>query len=136
VAIGTPGEEQQQLQAAWPSARTSSSGRSADPERSLLESIANGELDDHLVAIGDAVHARRHLLLTVRSATALAELCVGDSVRINHTVSPRYLHGLHGTIVEIDDRVATVRLQRPVGRFRSGQIRCPALALDKLPRAN
>lgn len=76
------------------------------------------------------------LLHTVRSATALAELCVGDIVRINHTVSPRYLHGAHGTVVEIDDRTATVQLQRPVGRFRSGQIRCPALALDRIPRAN
>jgi hypothetical protein len=107
-----------------------------DPERLLLDAIADGDLDDHLVAIGDAVHARRHLLDTVRSATALAELCVGDIVRINHTVSPHYLHGVHGTVVDIEDRTATVQLQRPMGRFRSGQIRCPALALDKLPRAN
>jgi hypothetical protein len=102
----------------------------------LLEAIAAGELDDHLTALADAVHARRHLLNTVRSATALAQLCVGDVVRINHTVSPRYLHGAHGTIVEVDDRTATVQLQRPVGRFRSGQIRCSALALDRIPRAN
>ncbi len=106
-----------------------------EPERSLLDAIAAGELDSHLTAIADAVHARRHLLHTVRSATALAELCIGDVVRINDTVSPQYLHGAHATIVAIDDRTATVQLQRPVGRFRSGQIRCPALALDRVPRA-
>ena len=89
----------------------------------------------HLTAIADAVHARRHLLHTVRSATALAELCIGEVVRINDTVSPQYLHGAYATVVEIDDRTATVQLQRPVGRFRSGQIRCPALALDRVPRA-
>jgi hypothetical protein len=106
-----------------------------EPERSLLDAIAAGELDSHLTAIADAVHARQHLLHTVRSATALAELCIGDVVRINHTVSPQYLHGAYATIVAIDDRTATVQLQRPVGRFRSGQIRCPALALDRVPRA-
>jgi len=106
-----------------------------EPERSLLDAIAAGELDSHLTAIADAVHARRYLLHTVRSATALAELCIGDVVRINHTVSPQYLHGAYATIVAMDDRTATVQLQRPVGRFRSGQIRCPALALDRVPRA-
>lgn len=106
-----------------------------DPARSLLEAIADGELDHHLTALGDAVHARHHLLHTVRSATALGELCVGDDVRINHTISPRYLRGLHGTIVALDDERATVCLHRPVGRFHTGELRCPPLALDRLPRA-
>ena len=46
--------------------------RLKDPERQLLDAIAAGELDDHLVAIADAVHARRQLLHTVHSARALA----------------------------------------------------------------
>ncbi|MCA1697821.1 MAG: hypothetical protein LC790_02520 [Actinobacteria bacterium] len=108
----------------------------AAPERLLLEAIAAGELDDHLAALGDAIHARHHLVQTVRSATALAGLCVGDQVRINHTISPRYLHGLQGRIVELDDERATVCLHRPVGRFHSGEIRCPPLTLDKLPKAS
>jgi len=57
-------------------------------DRSLLDAIAHGELDDHLTALAEAVDARRRLLLTVRSATALAVLCVGDEVRINHAVKP------------------------------------------------
>jgi hypothetical protein len=105
------------------------------PARSLLDAIANGELDEHLTALADAVRARHHLLHTVRSATALAELCVGDEVRINHTISPRYLQGLHGTVVELDDERATVCLHRPVGRFHTGEIRCPPLTLEKLARA-
>ena|ERR1700730_3659336 len=136
MSLGADGRSQLQLGAAERSGRTSSNSATGDPERSLLDAIAAGELDDHLTALADAVHARRHLLNTVRSATALAQLCVGDVVRINHTVSPRYLHGAHGTVIEVDDRTATVQLQRPVGRFRSGQIRCPALALDRIPRAN
>lgn len=127
---------QLQLGGARTSGHTSSSTRQPDSERLLLEAIAAGDLDDHLIPVADAVHARQHLLNTVRSATALAELCVGDVVRMNQTVRPRYLQGVHGTVVDIDDRTAIVQLQRPKGRFRSGQIRCPALALDKLPRAS
>ena len=41
------------------------------PERLLLDQIAAGELDHHLVAIADAIHSRRALLHTVRAATAI-----------------------------------------------------------------
>jgi len=58
------------------------------PERQLLDAIAAGDLDEHLVAIADAVHARRELLHTVRSATAIAHLCVGDTVMLNSNVRP------------------------------------------------
>ena len=57
---------------------------------------------------------RRHLLHPVQSATALAELCIGDVARITHTDSPQYLYGAYATIVAIDGRTATVQLQRPV----------------------
>jgi hypothetical protein len=104
-------------------------------ERSLLDAIAAGELDDHLEALAAAVHARSALLHTVRSATVLATLCVGDLVRINERVSPRYLAGLYGAVVALDSGAATVRLEHPVGRFESGRVRCPPLALDKLAPA-
>jgi hypothetical protein len=133
--VGTGFREREQLSIEAGSAYDGPRSGGPGPERSLLDAIAAGELDSHLTAIADAVRARRHLLHTVRSATALAELCVGDVVRINHTVSPQYLHGAYATIVAIDDRAATVRLQCPIGRFRSGQIRCSALALDRVPRA-
>jgi hypothetical protein len=107
---------------------------SSAPERLLLDAIAAGELDEHLVALADAVHARRALLHTVRSANAIAELCIGDPVQINRNVRPGYLRGEHGVIVDLDDHAVTVRLLRPVGRFRSGELRCPPLALDKLDR--
>jgi len=94
--------------------------------------IADGKLDDHIHALGDAIEARVHLLHTVQAATALAALCVGDNVRINHNVKPKYLHGARGRIVDLDDHHVTVCLHRPIGRFTSGQIRCPPLALDRL----
>jgi hypothetical protein len=52
-------------------------------ERQLLDAVASGALDAHLVAIADAVQARRALLDTVRSANVVAELCLGDTVMFN-----------------------------------------------------
>jgi hypothetical protein len=102
------------------------------PERHLLDQIAAGELDQHLVAIADAVHARRELLHTVRSATAIAELCVGDTVIFTSQIRPRYLEHELAVIEELDDHWVTVRLRRQVGRFRDRRLRCPPLALRKL----
>lgn len=94
--------------------------------------IADGDLDHSLHALAYAINARLHLLHnTVRAASALAEPRVGDEVRVNHTVKPRYLHGARGRIIDVDDQNATVCLHRPIGCFTSGQICCPPLALDR-----
>jgi hypothetical protein len=93
------------------------------PERGLLDAIAAGELDEHLVAISDAVQARRELLHTVSSAAAIAQLCVGDAVMFNRRIRPRYLEHELALITELDQHWVTVRLARPVGRFRDGELR-------------
>jgi len=62
------------------------------------------------------------------SIDALAELVVGDRVRINHYARPRYLQGLCATIIDVDAVTATISLERPVGRFTTGRLRCPPLA--------
>ena len=103
-----------------------------EPERLLVDQIAAGALDPHLVAIAEAVRARYELLRTVNSQKALAMLSVGDRVRINHHANPRYLHGIHGVVVELDQHTAVVCVHRPIGRFESGEIRCPPLTLDRL----
>jgi hypothetical protein len=125
---------QRPRRAALPPAREGASfERSpASPEGSLLESIASGELDVHLPAIARAIDARLHLLHTMESIDALADLIVGDHVRINHHARPRYLQGLRATVIDVDEQTATISLQRPVGRFTSGTIRCPPLVLDRL----
>jgi hypothetical protein len=104
----------------------------AEPERLLLDQIAAGELDPHLTAIADAIHARYELVQTISAAKVLAMLNLGDRVRINHHARPRYLHGIQGNVVELDEHTATVCVHRPIGRFKSGEIRCPALVLDRL----
>jgi hypothetical protein len=101
----------------------------------LLDQIAAGELDPHLTQVAEAIRARFDLLQTVNSAKALAQLTIGDRVCINHNASPRYLHGIHGTIVHLDDQTATVCVHRAIGRFKSGEICCPPLVLDRLEPA-
>jgi hypothetical protein len=59
---------------------------------------------------------------------------VGDTVMFNRLIRPRYLEHELGVITELDERWVTVRLGRPVGRFRDGELRCPPLALEKLDR--
>jgi hypothetical protein len=106
-----------------------------ESEQLLLAQIAAGELDAHLVAIAEAVAARHHLLRTVTSQKALAILNVGDRVRINHHATPRYLHGVHGVIVELDQHAAVVCVHSPIGRFKTGEVRCPPLVLELLSPA-
>jgi hypothetical protein len=101
----------------------------------LLQQIADGVLDPYLQALAHAIDARLHLLHTVATQTALAQLCVGDEVQINNTIRPQYLRGLRGKIIEIDSERATVCVHQPVGRFHSGEIRCPPLTLQKLSAA-
>jgi hypothetical protein len=86
----------------------------------------------HLPAIARAIDARLRLLHTMESLDALAELVVGDQVRINHHARPRYLQGLHATVIDVDAQTVTIAVERPIGRFTSGTIRCPPLALDRL----
>jgi len=105
-------------------------------ERLLLDQIAAGELDAHLTAIADAIHARLELLETVNAAKALAMLNVGDRVRFKHQTRPQYLRGVEGVVIELTQHTATVCVHGPVGRFRSGTIReCPPLLLERLPPA-
>jgi hypothetical protein len=104
-----------------------------DPIEPLLDQIVAGALDAHLTAIAEAIRARFDLLQTADSAKALAQLAVGDRVQINQRARPRYLHGIRGRVVRLDGQSATVCVHRPVGRFTSGEIRCPPLVLDRLP---
>jgi hypothetical protein len=124
------GQAQPQLQPPRPV--SSAAGRAAEPEQLLLDQIGAGKLDPHLTAIAEAIRARYDLLQAISSANALAQLNIGDRVRINQRASPRYLHGIQGIVVDLDEQTATVCVHRPIGRFKSGEIRCPPLVLERL----
>jgi hypothetical protein len=106
-------------------------GRSGN-RQSVVDAIIAGELDEELPQLLHLIDARLTLLNATRSAMARANLTVGDRVLINHTVKPAYLHEQCGTIIEWHGSQAVVQLDAPIGRFRSGQIRCSPEALQKL----
>jgi len=103
-----------------------------DLVQAVVEAIARGELDDELAVLGAVINQRVRLLATARSMTTLASLRVGDRVRINHSAKPNYLHGQAGTVTGWAGQNLIVQLDQPVGRFTSGELRCPPLVLEPL----
>jgi len=107
----------------------------ADPVdlvQAVVEAIARGELDQELGVLGAVINERLRLLATARSMTTLASLRVGDRVRINHNAKPHYLHGRAGTVSGWTGQNVIVQLDQPVGRFTTGELRCPPLILEPL----
>jgi len=103
-----------------------------DLVQAVVEAIARGELDEELGVLGAVINERVRLLATARSMTTLASLRVGDRVRINHSAKPNYLHSRAGTVTGWAGQNVVVQLDQPVGRFTSGELRCPPLILEPL----
>lgn len=100
--------------------------------QALVERIHAGELDAELPMLAAAIAERQQLLAAAHSLITRASLRVGDRVRINHRARPLYLHGQVGTVAGFYGQGVIVRLDQPVGRFVTGELRCPPLALDRL----
>ena len=104
-----------------------------DLVQAVVEAIARGELDGELAVLGAVINERARLLATAQSMRTLASLRVGDRVRINHSAKPSYLHGRAGTVTGWAGQNVVVQLDHPVGRFATGELRCPPLILEPLP---
>lgn len=98
----------------------------------VVARIGSGALDAELPGLIDAINARVRTVADLRTRQALARLSVGARVRLNRTVSPRYLHGCCGEVHDIDGDHVVVCLDVPVGRFSSGHVRCSPLALEQI----
>jgi hypothetical protein len=98
----------------------------------LISAIADGELDPGLRLLRGAIAQRLDTLTTRRTTSALLALSPGDRLEINPTALPMYLHGMRGTVAGIADQHVIVSLDDPVGRFRSGELRCHPLSLHRL----
>lgn len=103
-----------------------------DLVQAVVEAIARGELDEELGVLGAVINERVRLLATAQSMTTLASLRIGDRVRINHSAKPNYLHGRAGTVTGWAGQNVVIQLDQPVGRFTSGELRCPPLILEPL----
>lgn len=72
----------------------------------LIASIINGEYDDGLDRIVEAVRSRRQELSRKRSQLNALTIDVGARVRLQG-LSPKYLNGLEGTVVQAPQHRAT-----------------------------
>jgi hypothetical protein len=99
--------------------------------QALVERIHEGELDAELSTLAAAIAERQQLLAAAHALITRASLRVGDRVRINHRARPLYLHDRVGTVADFYGQSVIVRLDQPVGRFVTGELRCPPLALDR-----
>lgn len=100
--------------------------------RELAARIAAGQLDGDLSLLAAVINQRLGLLAAARSTAIVAGLAVGDRVRINHDAKPMYLHGRAGTVTGWHGQTVVVQLDHPIGRFTTGQLRCPPLVLDRM----
>src|SRR6266545_4647858 len=82
-----------------------------DLVQAVVEAVARGELDDELAVLGAVINER---------------------VRLNHNAKPNYLHGRAGTVSGWAGQNVVVQLDQPVGRFTTGELRCPPLVLEPL----
>jgi len=100
----------------------------------LIEEIANGAHDENLRLLADVINARLGVLAATESLRVLTRLGVGDRVRINHHARPLYLQGRTATVIGQESGKVVVKLDHPTGRFVTGEVRCPPLVLDQLPK--
>lgn len=98
----------------------------------LVGIIATGGLDEHLATLSTAIHERHRVLVRAEANRAAASIVIGERVRLNHSIRPLYLHGASGTVVDWAGQRAVVRLDEPIGRFTTGEVRCPPLGPDRL----
>ncbi len=98
----------------------------------LVALVTAGELDSELYLLYNTIGDRIEAIEAARLANALARLSIGDRVRIGHDVRPGYLHGLPATVIRRGTDTITIQLDRPLGKFVDGCIRCSPLAVEKI----
>ncbi len=98
----------------------------------LVALVTAGELDTDLLLLYNTIGDRLNAIAAARLANAMARLSLGDRVRIGHDVRPAYVHGLPATVIKRGADTITIQLDRPIGKFVDGCIRCSPLAVEKL----
>ena len=80
----------------------------------VVSAVERGDLDAKLDLLESAVLERKS---KIRSATTIADLSVGNKVKINERCGTRYLRGETGVVVGIRRTKLVVHFDNPTGRF-------------------
>lgn len=100
--------------------------------QSIAARTEAGELDAELCSIAEALNGRFAELARLRAERTLAQIGIGSRVIIGADAQPKHLRGMTGEVHEIDGDVVVVCLGGPVGKFKSGHVRCPPELLTPL----
>lgn len=97
----------------------------------LYQQILNGQYDDDLADITEAIRTRKQL----KAKTTVMGIKVGDTVRFSTTIRPKYLVGLPATVVKRNRESVVVSCPNTpdYGRFAGGKnIRCSNILIEGL----
>jgi uncharacterized protein YkvS len=94
----------------------------------VVSAILAGSLDGEEDRIVRALKQRRR----IADENKVDALKVGDTVRFNSHARPKYLHGLTGTVIKLNQASAVVRINGDAGRFTGVDPRCPIAIIDKV----
>lgn len=101
-------------------------------ESELVFNILDGNMDDSLEAITNAIYERRQSL---RNRKILL-LKRNDKVRFNNSVRPKYLQGLVGEIQKVNRTTVTVKIieedKIKARRYGYGSFRTPVSLVEKV----
>ena len=100
----------------------------------LLSAIFNGDGDDDLDSVYDAVKARHRVLEAEHGATIKCNLKVGDTVMIQDC-SPKYLKGLQAKVISLEKSSAKVQIVKtdlPYAKRFQHNFLAPYCSLEKV----
>lgn len=101
---------------------------SIDTVETVIQSIREGQYDNDLAMIREALQFRKEQL-TMRLAVTLQR---GDKVRIT-SGRPQYIIGATATVVDVMQKYCRIDLDQPVGNYHRG-IRCPISMLTRIEK--
>jgi hypothetical protein len=119
-----------------------------NPERTMGEKVCRairaGRCDAELTDIAATLGIRIRYVQSKQAMENLLKLDIGDLVRINDNVKPKYLAGQRCKVVEVSDRrragIPMLVIQLPPhgnwGKFRTGRLLTSAGSVTLLKKAD
>jgi len=89
----------------------------------IIKAIRAGDLDEDISLVTEA--------LTARQAARALSVRPGEKVRFNGNIKPKYLVGVLASVVKVNSKTVTCRIDDPAtaGRFQ-GDVRVPVSLIE------
>jgi|SRR5215472_10767333 len=97
----------------------------------IMAQILDGQHDDNLTAIVNAVHERRNALSRIR----MTNISINDTIRFTSGIRPTYLAGLTAKVRRVNGKSVVVDIDADpkFGRFAGKRnVRCPASVIERV----